>query len=93
MSMNKIFSLAIVAGALAMSGVPANAESLPSLENSQISDRAAPDFAGTQSGTDTSVTQQEINQFGNSASPDVDASASRGRDESLVHLEYEQIPH
>ena len=93
MSMNKIFSLAIVAGALAMSGVSANAESLPSIVNSQISDRTVPDFAGSQRGTDASVTQQEINQFGNSASPDVDASASHGRDDSLVHLEYEQIPH
>jgi hypothetical protein len=93
MSMNKIFSLALVAGALAISGVPANAESLPALENSQISDRVGTNFAGAENGADASVAQQEIDQLGNSARPDVDASASRGHDDSLVRLEYEQIPH
>lgn len=92
MSMNSIFSLAIVAGALALSGVPANAESLPDLVNAQISDRTIPAFSGS-AGTDVSVTQQEINQYGNSALPDVDAGVSRGHDASLVEQEYEQIPH
>ncbi len=92
MSMNSILSLAIVSGVLALSGVPANAESLPALVNSQISDRTAPSYGST-TGSDVSVTGQEIEQFGNSAQPDVDASASRGHDASLVQMEYEQIPH
>jgi hypothetical protein len=93
MTMDKILSLALIAGALALSGVPANAESLPALENAQISDRATSSYSGSASGAETSVTRQEIDQFGNSGRPDVDASASRGHDDSLVHLEYEQIPH
>ncbi|MFT3729835.1 MAG: hypothetical protein QM780_00200 [Hyphomicrobium sp.] len=91
--MNKIFSLVLVAGALAISGVPAFAESLPALEIGQISDRAVPTYSGAAHGSDASVTEQEIEQFGNSARPDVDASASRGHDESLVKMELEQIPH
>jgi hypothetical protein len=91
--MNKFFSLMLVAGAFALSGVPANAESLSALENAQISDRSVPTYSGSTSGSEASVTEQEINQFGNSARPDVDASASHGDSDSLVHLEYEQIPH
>ncbi len=93
MSMNKIVSLVIVSSALAFSVIPANAESLPALENSQISDRTVPTYSGSTSGTEASVTQQEVEQFGNSARPDVDASASHGHDESLVKIEDEQIPH
>ncbi len=93
MSINKIVSLAIVSSALAFSAIPANAESLPALENSQISDRTVATYSGSTSGTDASVAQQEVEQFGNSARPDVDASASRGHDESLVKIEDEQIPH
>ncbi len=93
MSMNSIFSLAIVAGVLALSGVPANAESLPALENAQISDRTVPTYSGATRGSDASVSQQEVDQFGNSARPDVDASASRGHDDSLVTIEDGQIPH
>ncbi len=93
MSMNSIFSLAVVASVLALSGVPANAESLPALENAQISDRTVPTYSGATSGSDLSVTAQEIDQFGNSSRPDVDASASRGHDDSLVKIEDEQIPH
>ncbi|MBS0253546.1 MAG: hypothetical protein JSR78_21020 [Proteobacteria bacterium] len=93
MSMHKIFSLAVVAGAFALYGVPANAESLPDVVNQQISDRAVPSYSGAENGSDASIIQQELQQYGNSAQPDVDASASRGHDDSLVHLEYEQIPH
>jgi len=93
MSTNNIFSLAIVAGVLALSGVPANAETLPALENAQISDRAVPTYSGSTAGTEASVTQQELDQFGNSARPDVDWRASRGHDDSIVHMEYEQLPH
>jgi hypothetical protein len=89
----KILSLAIVSGVLALSGAQANAESLPALEASQISDRSVPTFSGSTAGSEASVTQQEVDQFGNSAQPDVDASASRGHDDSLVRLQYEQIPH
>jgi len=91
--MNKILSLVLVASALALSGASANAESLPALENAQISDRSVMSYSGSTRGTEASVTEQELDQFGNSARPDVDASASRGQDDSLVHLEYEQIPH
>ena len=94
MSVSKILSLAVVAGALGLYGVPAaNAESLPDIVNSQISDRTVPSFSGAESGSDVSVTQQELDQYGNSARPDVDASASRGHDDSIVRLQYEQIPH
>lgn len=93
MSMHKILSLAVVAGAFALYGVPANAESLPDVVNQQISDRAVPTYSGSENGSDASIVEQELQQFGNSARPDVDASASRGHDDSLVHLEYEQIPH
>ncbi len=94
MSMTKIFSLVIVASGLALSGVPANAESLPALEAAQISDRSVLSYgASATRGSDVSVTQQELDQFGNSARPDVDASASRGHDDSLVQIEDEQIPH
>jgi hypothetical protein len=94
MSMNKIFSLAVVAGALALSSAPASAESLTALEAAQISDRTVPSYgASATRGSDVSVTQQELDQFGNSARPDVDASASRGHDDSLVQIEDEQIPH
>jgi hypothetical protein len=91
--MNKILSLVLVAGAFALSGIPANAESLPALENAAISDRTVPTYSGSTSGPEASVVKQESEQFGNSSRPDVDASASRGQDDSLVHLEYEQIPH
>ena len=37
-----------------------------------------------------SIPQQEIDQFGNSAKPDVDAGASRGSDESIVKQEQNQ---
>lgn len=71
MSMHKILSLAVVAGAFALYGAPANAESLPEIVNQQISDRVVPSYPVS----------------------NVAASASRGHDESLVHLQYEQIPH
>lgn len=95
MSMNNIFPLAIVAGVLALSGVPANAKSLPDIELSQISGgHSVPTYgASATRGSDVSVTQQELDQFGNSARPDVDASASRGHDDLLVEIEDEQIPH
>lgn len=95
MSKNKILSLAIVSGVLAFSGVPAFAESIPAIENAQISDRTVPtyDSMGTGNGMETSVTQQELDQYGNSARPDVDASASRGHDASIVEMQDEQIPH
>ncbi|CCB63903.1 hypothetical protein RLW55_00810 [Hyphomicrobium sp. B1] len=93
MSMHKILSLAVVAGAFALYGVPANAESLPEIVNQQISDRGVPSYSGAENGSDASIVQQQLQQYGNSAQPDVDASASRGHDDSLVRLQYEQIPH
>lgn len=93
MSMNKILSMVLVASAFALSGASANAESLPALENAEISDRTVPTYSGSTGGSEASVAEQEIDQLGNSARPDVDASASRGHNDSLVHLEYEQIPH
>jgi len=93
MSTNKVLSFMIVSGVLALSGVPASAESIPSLVNAQISDRTVPTYSSMVSGPDASVTEQELDQFGNSAAPDVDASASRGHDASLVRMEDQQIPH
>jgi hypothetical protein len=89
----KIISLAIVSSVLAFSGVPAFAESIPAIEHAQISDRSVPSFGSMGSGMETSVTQQELNQYGNSAQPDVDASASRGHDASIVKMQDQQIPH
>ena len=91
--MNKILSLLVVSSALAFSGVAAHAESLPQLEQDQISDRSTSSVGSYANGSDASVAQQEVEQFGNSARPDVDWKASRGNDDSLVHIEDEQIPH
>jgi hypothetical protein len=91
--MNKVLSLLVVSSALAVSGASAHAESLPDLVNAQIGDRSVATYDGATSGSDVSIVRQESDQFGNSGRPDVDASASRGNDGSLVHLEYEQIPH
>jgi hypothetical protein len=38
-----------------------------------------------------SIPQEEAEQFGNSAQPDVDAGASRGSDESIVKQEQNQF--
>ena len=38
-----------------------------------------------------SIPQEEINQYSGSSKPDVDAGASRGRDESIVKQEQNQF--
>lgn len=86
MSMHKILSLAVVAGAFALYGVPANAESLPEIVNRQVSDRAVPSYSGAETGSDASVAAQQIDQISNTG--DFLSSPNEAlRDESLADTE------
>ncbi|HET6389801.1 hypothetical protein [Hyphomicrobium sp.] len=94
MSLNKIFSLAVVSTVMALSVLPARAESVPNLERDQIDNSQATNVdAGASRGADESVVEMERDQFSNSAKPDVDAGASKGKDPSIVDQERDQIPH
>jgi hypothetical protein len=94
MSMNKMFSLVVVSCVMALSALPARAESLSALERAQISDSTSLNVDPAASrGADESIVSMERDQFGNSAEPDVDAAASKGADASIVSQELNQIPH
>lgn len=92
MSLNKIFSLAVVSTVMALSVLPVRAESIPNLERNQLDNSTATNVdAGASRGADESVVEMERDQFSNSAKPDVDAGASKGPDRSITDQEVKQI--
>jgi len=94
MSTSKIIAIIAASSMLgALSFAPAFAETIPQEEIDQFSGSAKPDVdPGASRGSDESIVNQELNQYGNEPAKDLGPEVQGKGGESLPQMEEQGIP-